>query len=230
MRRWLTCLLLIAACKDTTKTTEPVPDASAPPPASVPAPAPSAVPPATSASSLAAENGVLTLAWRATNAANAHVAVSVVTAGQTIALGELDATADSEPSGTVESCAMQKGVATSSEFVCGGTPAYNFFTAKLAGGALVITRTTGVDGDPSSEKVVEVARRPTSATTLKSTGPASKGLWGNCRPGYVQRKEDSPCLRQCLKGNECKATDKCELIAVKGTDGDHKVHACVSKP
>lgn len=30
-----------------------------------------------------------------------------------------------------------------------------------------------------------------------------------------------------LKGNECKAPDKCELIRVTGLDGEHEVHACV---
>jgi len=36
-------------------------------------------------------------------------------------------------------------------------------------------------------------------------------------------------MRQCLKGTGCKATEKCELTAVEGTDGPHKVSAYVPK-
>src|SRR5213075_2017824 len=106
-------------------------------------------------------------------------------------------------------------------------PAYNFYTAKISGGALVITLTTSVDDVAGSEKVKEVLRRPTTATMLKATGPASPALFGNCRPGFVQKTAEGVCMRQCLKVTECKGKDVCTMVAVKGLDGDHRVHACV---
>jgi len=180
-----------------------------------------------SAGSLSADaSGALLLSWKAVNAETPRVKVSVVAGDQTIPVGELDATSDDTPSGTIEACSM-KNRGKDSVFSCGGTPAYNFYTAKIEGGALVITLTTGVDQDPGSEKIKEVVRRPTAATSLKATGPASQALYGNCRVGYVQRTADSPCLHKCIKGTECKGTDTCKLIDITGTDGPHKVSACV---
>lgn len=185
-----------------------------------------AVAPAGGARLPADATGALSFAWKVANAPQEKVTVSAVAGEETIAIGTLHAEADDAP-GTIATCAMRNTGGATSKLTCGGTPAYNFYTASITGGALVVTLTTGVDSEPGSEKVVEVLRRPTAATTLRATGPASPALYGNCRVGSVQRTPDGPCMRQCLKGNECKGTDKCELIAVKGTDGDHKVHACV---
>lgn len=109
----------------------------------------------------------------------------------------------------------------------GDGPAENRLTATLNGGALVITLTQGTDGVAGSEKTTEVARRPTTATSLRASGPASPLLSGNCRKGYVQKAADSTCMRQCLKGTECKSPDVCKMVDVTGGDGAHKVHACV---
>jgi len=188
--------------------------------------------PATSAgaTALAADaNGALPLAWKLANMPNERVAVSIVVGEQTIPLGSLDAMSDDAP-GTVATCSMKNAGTTSSKLECGATPHFNFYTAKISGGALVVTLTDGVDVGPSPDStqgVSEVLRRATTATTLKATGPAPAGLYGNCRPGWVQKGADQPCMRQCLKGTECKGQDTCQMVTVKGTDGDHKVHACV---
>lgn len=221
----------LAACKDAAKetpTSSASPSASAAPAQpSVTASAQPSATPAASGSALAADaNGALTLAWKGANAGGEKVTVSVVAANETIPLGTLDGTSDDPQSG-LASCAMRSPSPTTSTFGCGGTPAYNFYTATLKGGELVISLSTGVDGEPSSEKVKEVARRTTAATSLRPSGPASPALYGNCRPGSVQTSPTAPCMRQCLKGTECKGTDKCTFVTVKGTDGDHRVHACV---
>lgn len=225
-------LLLLAACKETpkTETTAAAVDAGAPKASAVTESTSAATPalaaPNDAGANLADVGGVLTIAWKVANAASENVTVSLVAGDKTLPIGPLNAAADDAP-GTVATCAMKNKGTTASELVCGGTPAYNFYTATIKGGALVVTLTTGVDGEPSSEKVKEVARHPTAATSLKATGPASAALYGNCRAGQVQRTAESPCLHQCLKGNECKGKDTCQMIAVTGTDGPHRVHACV---
>lgn len=174
-------------------------------------------------------NGALPLSWKLANAANESVTVSLVVGDQTIPVGSLAAASDDEP-GTVNTCAMKNAGTGESRLSCGATPHYNWYTAKISGGALVVTLTDGVDQDPGSEKVTEVVRKTTNATALKATGPASKALFGECRPGYVQKGPGQPCMHQCLKGPSiCKATEKCELTAIVGTDGPHKVSACVPK-
>lgn len=235
MRRFVLGLLLLAACKDTSKPDAPAPG-TASASAAVSAPAAASVPPPSSAPVTATSgalpddgHGVLTLAWKVANAPNERVSVSAVVGDQTIAVGLLSAAADDGP-GTVATCAMREASSTASSLWCGATPAYNYFTAKLVNGALVFTKSSGIDdpsGGPAKPDVVEVSRQPTAATTLRSTGPASPALFGNCRPGYVQKTADGVCMRQCLKGNECKGKDTCSFVTVKGTDGDHKVHACV---
>lgn len=172
--------------------------------------------------------GALPLSWKIANGPTAKVTVSLVAGDQTFPLGALDATSDDGPA-TVESCAMKNSGTGESRLSCGATPHYNWYTAKISGGSLVVSLTDGVDQDPGSEKVTEVLKKPTTATALKATGPASKALYGECRPGFVQKKAGAPCMRQCLKGTGCKATEKCELTAVEGTDGPHKVSACVPK-
>lgn len=199
--------------------------------ASPPAPGPGSAAPAAAAGAagarLAADaSGAIALSWKAVNSGSPKVSVSLVAGDQTIPVGDLDATSDDAPSGTVEACSM-KNKGQESVFGCGGTPSYNFYTAKIDGGSLVVTRTTGVEGNPGSEKLEEVVRRATSATSLKATGPASPALYGNCRTGHVQRTADSPCLHKCLKGTECKAAEACKLIDITGSDGPHKVSACV---
>lgn len=232
LRLAFVALVLLAACKETPKTeitndasaTAKTADAAVPEITSAVTPALAA--PSDAGANLADVAGVLTIAWKVANAANEGVTVSLVAGDKTLPVGPLNAAADDAP-GTIATCAMKNKGATTSELTCGGTPAYNFYTASIKGGALVVTLTTGVDGEPASEKVKEVARHPTGATSLKATGPASKALYGNCRAGQVQRTAESPCLHQCLKGNECKGTDTCQMIAVTGTDGPHRVHACV---
>ncbi len=171
--------------------------------------------------------GALTLAWKVAPASATDVAASLVVGDQTMSLGRLDAQADDSPAGP-SNCAMKNLSPTSTRLSCGGTPAYNFYTATLNGGSLVVTLTKGVDGDPGSEKTTEILRKPTTATSLHATGPASPALYGNCRPGFVQKTADGPCMRQCPKGSECKASETCEMTAVQGLDGPHKVHACVA--
>lgn len=226
-------LVSLAACKDPPKTETTSAAASATPKAAdagavegAPSATPALAAPSDGGANLADVDGVLTVAWKVANAASENVTVSLVAGEKTLPVGPLNAASDDAP-GTVATCAMKNKGATTSELSCGGTPAYNFYTASIKGGALVVTLTTGVDGDPASEKVKEVARHPTAATSLKATGPASKALYGNCRAGQVQRTADSPCLHQCLKGTECKGKDTCQMIAVTGTDGPHRVHACV---
>ncbi len=172
--------------------------------------------------------GTLALSWKLANAPNEYVSVSLVAGDQTFELGKLSAASD-DAHGTVETCAMKNKGTTESRLSCGMTPFYNWYTAKLSGGSLVVTLTTGVYDDVGSEKVKEVLSKPTTATALKVTGPAPKGISGNCTPGFVQKGPDKPCMKQCLKGKGCKATEKCELTAVEGTDGPHKVSACVPK-
>jgi hypothetical protein len=219
-------LLPLVGCRD--KTTH-VLEADAAPAAPVEPSATasaSAAPPAAGAL-VGDANGTLPLTWRLSGVANESVAVSLVAGGETLALGTLFGASD-DPPGGVGSCAMKRTSSLRSTLECGGVPAYNFYTAALQEGALVVTLTTGVDMDPGSERVKVVLRRPTTATAIKASGPASRGLSGNCRPGYVQRTLESPCMRQCLKGNECKGAERCVFVSVKGLDGDHRVHACVA--
>jgi hypothetical protein len=173
-------------------------------------------------------SGVLALAWKVASVGQPLVAVSVVVGDQTLALGSLDATADDASSGTVQACNMTSLSPTSTRLSCGGTPAYNFYTAELKGGALVVRLTKGIEGEPASEKTTEAARRVTGATSLRATGPAPRLLSGNCRRGYVQRTPEGICMKQCLKGPaDCKGKDTCTMISVTGGDGPHKVSACV---
>ncbi len=92
--------------------------------------------------------------------------VSLAINGETTFLGALDATSD-DPIEGVATC-REKASTGSSRLVCGATPAYNFFTVKLQERALVVSKTTGVEGEPSSEKVVEVKRFQMAATTMTS--------------------------------------------------------------
>jgi len=224
----LLAILLLPACKDADKSA-PTTTSSAAAPANPAAPAEKAVASATTATGLAAdESGALAMSWKVANAPSENVTVSLVVGGETFDLGKLSAASDDAP-GTIATCGMKNKGASSSELWCGGTPAYNFLTATLKDGNLVVTRSTGVDGDPGSDKKTELLKKPTAAKTIKATGPATPALYGNCRAGYVQKTETGPCMRQCLKGNECKPTEKCEMTSVKGLDGDHKVHACVTK-
>lgn len=218
-------LVALTACKDQPKET-PTSNASAST-ASASTPSSASAAPVASSSALVGDaTGALLLAWKGANVPGEKVSVNVVAGGETIQLGSLSGASDDGQSG-LASCAMRAPSPTSSTFGCGATPAYNFYTATLKGGNLVITLTTGVDGESSSEKETEVARRPTTATSLRPSGPASPALYGNCRPGSVQTSPTARCMRQCLKGTECTGTDKCTFVTVKGTDGDHRVHACV---
>ncbi len=218
------------ACKESSNGDgKPVPSASAEQPASKAAALPEAgaAPAAASGALAASASGELALSWKVVGAGTDKVTVSLAFADQTIPLGTLQAASDDGPGG-VGTCAMKNHGTSSSELSCGYTPYYNSYVATLSGGALVVTMKDGVDEDPPKPlKTTEITRKPTTATSLRATGPAPKGLWGNCRPGFVQRTSDGPCLHQCLKGTECKGKDVCTLIPVKGLDGDHKVHACV---
>jgi hypothetical protein len=226
----LACVMSTVGCSSRQSDSEKSAGPNASATASAPAPK-SAAASASAANgvpgSSADANGALTFVWKVTNAQSPRVSVSAVVGDQTISLGSLDATEDGPANGTADACSMKNAGNTSSTLHCGGVPAYNHLNANITGGALVITLTQGTEGVPGSEKVTEVARRPTSATSLHATGPASPLLSGNCRRGYVQRTAESPCLRQCLKGTECKSPDVCTMIGVTGGDGPHKVHACV---
>lgn len=224
----------VAACNDSSKSSS---SGAQPPSGSDAAPASAAASTsvgdagsanAASELSLADGSSELTVAWKVEQRAYPTVAASVTVGDKVIALGELNATSDSpEEDGKVAACGMRGATAKSSELCCGGTPLVNCYGAKLAGGELVISRTDGVDGEPAQEKITVVTRRPTRATSLRSSGPASPLLYGNCHRGFVQRTPEGACMRQCLKGTECKASEKCEMIKVQGGDGPHKVHACV---
>jgi hypothetical protein len=227
--------VVLVACKDKDAAPAKPADKNSPPAASATtnaAPGASAVGTATTPAGNALvgdASGALALSWKIANADRPWVSVSLVAGDQTIPVGKLEATSDSEGDGTIAACSM-KNTGASSALWCGGTPHYNYYTAKIAGGSLVVTLTDGVDQEPGSEKVTEVLKRPTTATTLKATGPASPALYGECRPGYVQKGPGQPCMHQCLKSpTVCKATEKCELTSVVGTDGPHKVSACVPK-
>ena len=106
------------------------------------------------------------LEWRASQGQDENVNVTLVVAGQEIALGKLNAASDDAP-GTPSTCSVgEKSTATSVEFTCGATPAYNYFVAELKGGELVISLVTGVDQDPGSEKRAEVKRLPATFSSL----------------------------------------------------------------
>lgn len=221
------------ACNKEPSKADPTPK-NAPPVASAAtttnaAPAGSAATTPTGIALSADASGALPIQWKIANAPNENVTVSIVAGDQTIPLGKLAAASDDGP-GTVDTCAMKNTGTGESRLSCGMTPHYNWYTAKISKGELVVTLTDGVDQDPGSEKVSEVVKKTTNATVLKATGPASKALFGECRPGYVQKGPGQPCMHQCLKGpSVCKATEKCELTAIVGTDGPHKVSACVPK-
>ena len=225
---WL-AVASLAGCKDKTEPPAPVDAAATPPSAAPSAPAADAAPEASAGDGALAgdASGVLALTWKLSAGEGERVMVALAAGGETLALGGLDGASDDGPGG-VGSCAMKRSSAAQSTLECGAVPAYNFYTAALQKGELVVTLSTGVDMEPGSDRVKVVLRRPTTATALKASGPASKGLSGNCRPGYVQRTLESPCLRQCLKGTECRGADKCVFVNVKGLDGDHRVHACVA--
>lgn len=224
--------LLLACSKDAAKDSAPTPKNAAPSATGTTNAAPVTPSAATAPAGIALSadaNGALPLSWKIANAPNESVTVSLVAGDQTIPVGTLAAASDDAP-GNVDTCAMKNSGTGESRLSCGMTPHYNWYTAKITGGSLVVTLTDGIDQDPGSEKVTEIVRKTTNATALKATGPASKALFGECRPGYVQKGPGQPCMHQCLKGpSVCKATEKCELTAIVGTDGPHKVSACVPK-
>jgi hypothetical protein len=111
------------------------------------------------------------LAWRATQAADESVDVTLVVAGTPHALGQLSAASDDAP-GTPKTCTIAKSTETMSEFTCGMTPAYNMYFAELAGSELIVTRVSGVDNeiDPEAqEERLEVKRIPVNGTKLTTT-------------------------------------------------------------
>jgi hypothetical protein len=117
-------------------------------------------------------DSAVALAWKATQAAAEHVDVTLVVGGKDVVIGLLDATADDEP-GTPDTCSVTKSDATTSEFRCGATPAFNYYSAKLQGRELVVELVTGFDGGEGNapeEKHQEVKRIPVAGTAL-TTAP-----------------------------------------------------------
>ena len=186
------------------------------------------------ADAMAAEAGVdggahhiLVLRWQVakTGPANlAKVAVTLRAGAATIPVGELDATNDDPSSGTPKACSLKKTSSTASSFTCGGVPAYNFFTATLKDGTLIVTRTTGVDGEKGSEKNTEVKRVPVTETALRTLAfkpAAAKASRPKCPKGQIASDAtgDWRCTQMCTSDAECKAGFFCDLQRDTTPDG-----------
>jgi hypothetical protein len=116
----------------------------------------------------------ITLEWKATQAPEEQVDVALAVDGKQVAIGPLSAITDGAP-GTPARCRLGTVTATTSEFHCGGTPAYNFFLAELSGGELVISHVSGVDAEIDHTAVEErklVKRVPVAGRSL-ATAPYS---------------------------------------------------------
>jgi hypothetical protein len=112
------------------------------------------------------------IGWQATQGEDERVNVSLVVAGQSHAVGTLDAAADDAP-GTPATCSIAETTPTTSRFTCGGTPAYNYLVAEVEGGELVVTRVSGIDPAMESdepERRDEVKRVAVTGKTL-TTAP-----------------------------------------------------------
>lgn len=115
------------------------------------------------------DGAAVPIAWQAVAAKDSHVTVTLVVSGTPYVLGELDATADDVPPSPA-TCSVQKNTTPSeATFVCGGTPAYNGYRARIEGGQLIVTLETGVEtgsGPMENPKSTEVKRLPIAGRSL----------------------------------------------------------------
>ena len=95
------------------------------------------------------------LEWKAEQADNGRVDVSLVIDGKEQQVGLLDATTETE-AGTPATCALRAAHPLRTEFQCG---AVNYYTAELHPGELVITLSDG-------EHTIEVKRFPVEGNGL----------------------------------------------------------------
>jgi hypothetical protein len=104
----------------------------------------------------ASEQGTpIRLEWKAEQADDGRVDVSLVVDGKEQQVGLLDAATETEP-GTPATCALRAAYPLRSEFQCG---AVNYYTAELHTGELVITLSDG-------EHTSEVKRFPVEGDAL----------------------------------------------------------------
>lgn len=107
-----------------------------------------AAPPAPPAST-APEMRAASLEWKAEQADEGRVDVTLVVDGKAQPLGHLDATTEME-AGTPATCGLRAAHATRTELMCG---AANYYAAELQAGVLVISIFDGV-------RMLEVKRIP----------------------------------------------------------------------
>lgn len=98
------------------------------------------------------------LEWKAAQADDGHVDVSLLIDGKEQQVGLLDATTETE-AGTPATCALRAAHPLRSEFQCG---AVNYYAAELHAGELVITINDG-------EHTIEVKRFPVEGDGLAVT-------------------------------------------------------------
>jgi hypothetical protein len=106
--------------------------------------------------------------WRAVQAPEEQVVVTLVVDGKAHELGKISAASDDAP-GTPGTCKDMDDPAptpTSIGFVCGGTPAYNYYRAEVKGTEIVVTLVTGTDGEDGSEHHSEVKKIPVEKPTM----------------------------------------------------------------
>jgi hypothetical protein len=118
-----------------------------------------------------AAGGPIAVAWRAAldpEPGAEQAKITIVVAGSPIEVGALSTAADGAEDGTLAACRIRADLAkpTVTAFECGGTPAYNYMVAELAGAELVVTRIEGVDPEPEAERRTVVARIPVTGTQL----------------------------------------------------------------
>lgn len=180
---------------------------------------------------------ILVLRWQVakTGAANdAKFAVTLRAGSQTIPVGDLDATEDDATSGTPKACSLKKTSSTESSFKCGGVPAYNFLTASLKDGELIITRTTGVDGEKNSEKTKEVKRVPVTEGALRTLAykpPVSaRAAKPKCPTGQIASEATGEwrCTQLCTSDADCKAGFFCDVQRAITPDG--RIGAVLDSP
>lgn len=101
------------------------------------------------------ETVVASLEWKAEQADNGHVEVSLVIDGKAQPIGLLDATTEME-AGTPATCALRAAHAQRTELQCGTG---NFYAAELQTGELVVSHNDG-------EHTVELKRIPLQADAI----------------------------------------------------------------
>jgi len=166
------------------------------------------------------------LEWRVLPSSNARVVVTLQVDGVPYALGPLDATTDDvATSGTPAACSVRRDDPSrpTSTLTCGGTPAFNFLTADLKDGAIVVTKTTGVQegATPTEVKKVELRRVPSPAATLAvrpfASGPAKKGAAkanANAKAACAANEQsiEGECRRECRSKADCNGGQECTPV------------------